>query len=191
MSKFLSATPERVQDLLVKVFERITGLPPGRVLMRSKIDRRPAEGLYCTLYFKSAAPLRQDSGHFFMPKDPDYDKAKPARQHLKNTTRVTVEVCLWGEDAFYEAVGVQLALQAAQRFTDLWRVIGYSGTEDIQDSSVDSGGHIQQRAFFLFNFYVQYFGNFPADWFDHSHWRINDEDEFIIPEEGPPCPQHP
>ena len=49
MTGYVEATPASVRKLLVCVMEAITGLKPGRVLIEGKTDRRPSEGLYCTM----------------------------------------------------------------------------------------------------------------------------------------------
>ena len=49
---YVSTTPELVQQMLVDAVTALSGLAAGRVLIETKNDARPSNGLYATIWFK-------------------------------------------------------------------------------------------------------------------------------------------
>lgn len=170
----LKVTPIAVRKLLVDVMQAITGYKVGRVLVETKADRRPQDGSpYCTLWFKNSEPLVQNDGDYYIDT-PDYSSDVNGVQVLDNETLVTVQINFWGDGAYDEALKACQTLQNAQRFFDLWRVIGYAGIDSVQDISVQYGAKIQQRAYFNFDFYVCYGRMYPLEYFKISQWQITE-----------------
>ncbi len=165
-------TPEDVKKLLVNVLEGLTGLTPGRVIWESTGGPRPPEGLYCSLWWRNFELLPQTAGDYAMPDGPDPDKGQPITQRLRHESWSTVQVSFWGPKAFESAVRTVQDLQADDRFFDLWRVLGYGGTDAIQDISAAFRGRMQGRCFFNLSFYACFGTDYPADWFDVSQWGI-------------------
>lgn len=164
----ITVTPEVLNNTLVAVFETITGLGEGRVLRENYNDRRPPGGLYCTLWLKSAEPLQQNDGDFEID-----ETTGEVRQTLRNETYFTMQVSFWGPQAYEAALSAASALQNAQRWADLWRIIGFAGIDRVQDISTAYLGKIQPRAFFNFSFYVCLGALYPADWFTKFTLRLN------------------
>lgn len=167
----LTITPKAVRKLFADVLKAITGLSEGRVIIETKADRRPPEGLYCSLWFKSMTPLPQNDGDF--EYDPDYGIDDPLNQILDNETLCTVQINFWGDDAYDKAAETMQALQSGARFADLWRIIGFAGIDAVQDISTQYGAKIQQRAFFNLDFYVCFGRAYPIDYFNVSQWMIS------------------
>ena len=178
-------TPNDVKELLVGTLEKITGLPPGRVIRETEAGPRPSSsnagfennGLYCSLWWKTFEPLPQNGGdyseapeHEGLPED--YDKSRPIIQHLRHEAWCEVQVSFWGAGAFEMAVQTVQALQADARWFDLWRVLGFGGVDYIQDVSTAFRGQIQNRCFFTLSFYACFGADYPADWFDTAQWEI-------------------
>lgn len=158
--------------LFVHTLQQITGLPAGRVIIETKADRRPPEGLYCTVWFKELEPLVQNEGDFEYPLD-SYDNDEPATQILDNESHCVVQIEMWGDDAYARAIDAMQALQNSQRFEDLWRVIGFAGIDYVRDISVQYGAKIQQRAYFNLSYYVCLGKKYPADWFKDTQWVLS------------------
>lgn len=186
-------TKESVSKLLVGVLERITGLGKGRVIIEGEAGPRPSEGLYCTLWWKDATPEPQNDGDFTDDgPECEYDKSHPLTQHLRNETYCTVQVSFWGKGAFEAALSAVSALQNAQRWFDLWRVLGYGGVDRVQDISAAFRGLLQGRAFFNLSFYACFGAAYPADWFDAVTLDVKANgavSTLQVPGEEPDCPQ--
>lgn len=166
-------TKEHIEKLLVGILERVTGLAKGRVIIEGKDGPRPPDGLYCTLWWKDAIPEPQNEGDFtYDGPECEYDKSPPITQHLRNESYCTVQISFWGAGAFDMALATVAALQNAQRWFDLWRVLGYGGVDRVQDISAAFRGRIQGRSFFNLSFYACFGTSFPADWFDSAAWEI-------------------
>ena len=91
-----------------------------------------------------------------------------------------------GPGAYSLASEARYGLEAAERFFDLWRVLGFAGCGPVTDLSVPLGGRIQQRAFFDITFYALFGRAYPLEWFDASQWAINNE-SLQLPKEEAPC----
>ncbi|MEG6501569.1 MULTISPECIES: phage neck terminator protein [unclassified Desulfovibrio] len=165
-------TPEDVKKLLVSVLEGLTGLGSGRVIWETSGGPRPSEGLYCSLWWKDFELLPQNVGDYTAPTGPDPDKARPITQHLRHESWCTVQISFWGPKAFESAVRTVLALQSDDRSFDLWKVLGYGGTDAVQDLSTAFRGRIQARCFFNLSFYACFGADYPAEWFDISQCGI-------------------
>lgn len=189
----LKVTPQAVRKLLVDVMQTITGYAAGRVLIETKADRRPQDRApYCTLWFKNSELLVQNNGDYYIDT-PDYTSDVDGMQVLDNETLVTVQINFWGDGAYDEALAASHALQNAQRFFDLWRVLGYAGIDSVQDISVQYGAKIQQRAYFNLDFYVCYGRMYPLEYFKISQWSIktperNYEEKFEYSKEAADVP---
>lgn len=185
-------TKDHIEKLLVGVLERITGLGKGRVLVEDNTGPRPSDGLYCTLWWKDATPEPQNDGDFTDDgPECDYDKSHPLTQHLRNETYCTVQVSFWGKGAFEMALSAVSALQNAERWFDLWRVLGYGGVDRVQDISAAFRGLVQGRAFFNLTFYACFGAEYPSDWFDTMTLEIESNgtlNTMEIPEAEPDCP---
>ena len=170
-------TPENVKQLLVSTLEKITALPPGRVIRETEAGPRPSSGLYCTLWWKTFEPLPQNGGDYaenpqYEGQPDDYDKTHPIIQHLRNETWCEVQINFWGAGAFDLAVQTLQALQSDARWFDLWKVLGFGGVDAVQDISTAFRAQIQSRCFFTLSFYACFGGDYPAEWFDTSQWEI-------------------
>lgn len=185
--KYTEASAKQVRKLLVDVMQRVTALPNGRVLIETKADRRPSEGLYCTLWFKELTPLVQNDGDF------EYNTDEPTTelitQTLDHESLCTVQLTMWGDDAYDRVTDAMQALQNAQRQFDLWQILGFAGFDSVQDISVQYGAKIQQRAFVNLHYYACLGKKYPSDWFDVSQWEMNlpaknYKEEFILPKGG-------
>ena len=165
-------TPDKTKKLLVSVLEVITGLGSGRVIRETEAGPRPSEGLYCSLWWKDFELLPQNGGDYSDTMPTDYDKAQPIVQHLRHESWCTVQVSFWGPKAFEVAVMTMQALQADDRWFDLWKMLGYGGTGVIQDISTAFKGKIQGRCFFDLSFYACFGAEYPVEWFDISSWGI-------------------
>lgn len=165
-------TPEDVKKLLASVLEGLTGLGSGRVIWEASAGPRPSEGLYCSLWWKDLELLPQNGGDYATSEAPGPDKENPITQTLRNESWCTVQVSFWGPKAFETAVRTVQALQTGDRYFDLWKMLGYGGTDAIQDISAAFGGRIQGRCFFNLSFYACFGADYPVDWFDISQWAI-------------------
>ena len=159
----IEATPASVRKLLVETIEAITGLASGRVLIEGVSDKRPSEGLYCTLWFKSARPE--------MYNDPYFDP-ETGDEYLDNETLVEVQASFWGDGARDMALETVSQLSRSERERDLWMVIGFAGVDSVEDIPSVSMGQIRQRAIFNFKFYVCYGRRYPAECFDTSNISV-------------------
>lgn len=158
-----------VRKLFVETTEALTGYGRGRVLVETMTDRRPAEeSPYCTLWFKTLTPLVVNVGDFEYEDDDDED----ATQIFNNESHATIQFSFWGKGAYNEATRFMQTLHAQRRFHDLWRIVGFSGIDAVQDISTSFGAKIQQRAYFNLDYYVCLGRALPADWFDTSKWKI-------------------
>jgi hypothetical protein len=154
-------TPEDVKKLLVSVLAGLTGLGFGRVIWETTGGPRPSEGLYCSLWWKDFELLPQTVGDYTAPTGPDPDKEKPLTQHLRHESWCTVRVSFWGPKAFESAVRTVQAMETGDRWFDLWKVLGYGGTDAIQDISAAFRGRIQGRCFFNLSFYACFGADLP------------------------------
>lgn len=167
-------TTEEVKKLFIAVLERITGFPSGRVIWETTGGPRPPDGLYCSLWWKGLELLPQNMGDYSAPggNEPDPDKDKPLTQHLRHESWCTVQISFWGPKAFEAAVRAVQALETSDRWFDLWKMLGYGGTDAIQDISAAFRGRIQGRCFFNLSFYACFGSDYPAEWFDIAQLGI-------------------
>lgn len=163
-------TIQAVNELLIGYFSRLFGWEgQGRVLIETMARTRPPDGLYMTLWWKNNDLLVQNTGEFIQPED----ESEQGTQQLDNESLCTVQVTLRGQDAYSQCCEARYSLESSQRFFDLWKLLGFSGCDPVTDMSGAFGAHVQQRAFFDFHFYACFGRGYPADWFDHSQWAIN------------------
>lgn len=158
----------------------------NRVLIETKTGPRPHQSLYFTLWWRSIYFLKQNEGRIIPPENPD--KTLPAVQYLRGEAQCGIYITARGPEAFGAALRVRQALDSAQRWCDLWRILGFGGTDEIHDESAEYNSRIQPRAFFELQFNANFGAEYPVDWFDASQWDINNSN-FIFPKEFPPCPQ--
>ena len=159
----MEATETSVRRLLVETMEAITGLSPGRVIVEGRADRRPSEGLYCTLWFRSARPEAHNDAEF----DPE-----TSDEYLCNETLVDVQVSFWGSGAKDAAMEAVSQLGRSEREKDLGRVTGIPSVGEIQDIPAKFEGQMRERALFNLQFYVCYGRRYPAEWFDTTNISV-------------------
>lgn len=180
-AEYREATPSSVRKLLVETFEAITGLQSGRVLIEGMNDRRPSEGLYCTLWFREARPEDHNVIDFLE----DSESGVPY-ERLLNQMIETVQVSFWGRGARDMAIETLSRLDMTDRFCDLWRIIGFAGIDSLQDIPTGSMGQMRERSLFNLRFYVCYGRKYPAKWFEVEEMDVvwvrpgNDEIKFSV-----------
>lgn len=175
-------TVDAVNTLLVDYLTAFFQWKSGRVLVETQADARPPSGVYATIWWKEQELLPQNFGSFTPPET----EMEEGIQTLDNETLCTVRITLRGPKAYNLASEVRYSLEAAERWFDLWRVLGFSGCSTVTDLSGSYGGRIQQRAFFDLSFYAMFGRTYPLDWFDASQWQVNGT-ETIYPREEPVC----
>lgn len=179
-------TVDAVNTLLADYLTAFFQWDTGRVLVETQAGPRPPSGVYATLWWKSQEVLRQDWGTFTLPESPRDDGI----QHLDNESLCIMQITVRGPHAYSLASEARYSLDAAERFFDLWRVLGFAGCGPVTDLSAAFGGRVQQRAFFDLSFYALFGRAYPLEWFDASQWGINDE-ALQLPKEEAPCPSLP
>jgi len=161
MRPITEITPALVRALMVAVVEKAAELD-GRVFIETKMDRRSFDSPYCTLWFKSLLFERQDLGKFIPPENENDE----GRLLMPNLSYGTIQISLWGNGAYDRAVKIGQDLQSAERWWDLWSVIGFSDVDEVRDISAEYGAKIQQRAYFDFRFYVCFGRLHEVGWFN-------------------------
>lgn len=156
-----------IRKLFVDVFTDITGYGPGNVIVETANDRRPARATYCGLWFKSNEPLGQGVGVY---EDIDAE----LMQIQDNETLMTVQVSIYGNNAYDEALRTMQQMHNQNRYFDLWQVIGFAGLGPLQDISTEIGAKIQQRVYFDFSFYTVFGRKYSVDWFASSQWIVRE-----------------
>lgn len=152
-------------------------LSGDRVLIETRMDRRPIDGLYVTLWWKRQEPLMQ------VASDADFsynEETGTATNYLPNETYATLQITCRGPNAYNVCSELRYSLYDPARYFDLFRVIGFGGAGTVEDLSASYGGRIQQRAFIDVSFYCCFGRSYPADWFDKSQWAINNGPIFTI-----------
>ena len=152
------------------------------MVVETQAGPRPPSGVYATLWWKGQELLQQGMGDFTLPESPEDEGV----QSLGNEALCTVQVSVRGPNAYSLASEARYGLEAAERFFDLWRVLGFAGCSPVTDLSAPLGGRIQQRAFFDMTFYALFGWAYPLEWFDASQWAINNE-SLQLPKEEAPC----
>jgi hypothetical protein len=153
-----------VRKLLVDTVALLSGLAAGRVLVETKADARPSDGLYATLWFKETDAQPEFGGTL---------NTDTGQEELKGEAYCTVQITFWGPGAYDAALNTRLLLNSSARELDLYKVVGSAGCTSVQDLSAAFAGRVQQRAFFDFSFYVCFDVEVPSDWFDTSSWVID------------------
>ncbi|MFQ8889832.1 MAG: hypothetical protein ACLR7Z_17285 [Bilophila wadsworthia] len=151
-------TVDAVNTLLADYLTSVFQWEAGRVVVETQAGPRPPSGVYATLWWKGQELLQQGMGDFTLPESPEDEGV----QSLGNETLCTVQVSVRGPHAYSLASEARYGLEAAERFFDLWRVLGFAGCGPVTDLSGPLGGRIQQRAFFDITFYAL-FGR-PTRW---------------------------
>lgn len=175
-------TVNAVNTLLADYLTSVFQWEAGRVGVETQAGPRPPSGVYATLWWKGQELLQQGMGDFTLPESPEAEGV----QSLGNEALCTVQVSVRGPDAYSLASEARYSLEAAERFFDLWRVLGFAGCGPVTDLSGPLGGRIQQRAFFDMTFYALFGRAYPLEWFDASQWVINNE-SLQLPKEEAPC----
>lgn len=173
-------TTEDLENLLVAVLERVTGLGPGRVLLGGgNAGPRSTDDLYCSLWWRGIEPLRQNHGAYrgiHGPSNPDNpdnpDQSGLITQILDNPAWCDMRVRFQGPGAMRTAVATAGWLQNDDRWFDLWRLVGFGGVNAVMDDGAPFGGHMQSRASFDLSFYAGFGAEYPVAWFDVSQWTV-------------------
>lgn len=164
-------TTDTINKLVIDLFKELLGWNEQQFLVETRGGARPSSGKpYMTLWWKNIEVLNQGYGEMRSEEDSD-----EARQFLENESLCSLQITIYGNDAYNICNEVRMHLESANRFFDLWSVIGFAGCDSVNDLSADFGGHIEQRAFFNFSFYANFGREYPADYFDKSKWVINGE----------------
>jgi hypothetical protein len=147
------------------------------------IDRRPADGApYATVLIKRTKFLVQTSGDF------ETNLVGEFSETLHNECVITAQFSVYGSNAYQECVRLSNAIHSSQRWTDLWRYLGYAGQSELMDVSMSFGAQMQQRCLFDVSFYAQMGSKFPADFFTNANMYV-EVDEKSFNELMPPNPE--
>jgi hypothetical protein len=167
-------TNASLRALLVQCVQDTLGYPAGRVIVENMSDRRPEDGApYATIWIKRTKFLVQNEGDF-------ESTVSGMEQILHNECIITAQFSVYGADAYGETIKLSNAIHSANRWRDLWRVLGYAGQSSVQDISMLFGAKIQQRAFFDVDFYAYMGSAINIDWFNTAAIALGDE-SFIMP----------
>jgi hypothetical protein len=164
----VSITPVLIRNLLVDMVQTSLGYPDGRVLVENMTDRRPSDGVYATVWVKRTRFLVQNDG--------DFDGVG-LNQVLHNECLITAQFSIYGADAYGECIRLSNAVHSGQRWTDLWRYLGYAGQSEVVDISMMYGAQIQQRCMFEVTFYAYMGSRFPSDFFTSANMYIQQDNK--------------
>lgn len=175
------STQDAINAILINTIEQIGVLDvdgtTGRVLVETRAGIRPTKGFYVGIWWQSIEALPDYTG------DAEYyeniDEELIERRHFMS--KVNIRLTGYGELAYQKMLILRVALDSDARFTDLWQIIGFAGTSEVQDISTEWQGVIHQRAYFDFYFYACLGNDFNADYFTKGKFNINNSGDEILP----------
>lgn len=178
-----SVSHKEVRNAVWQAVVEASGLEPTRVIVESRNDRRPSEGLYISLWWHSNEDLVQNDGEIQVAEDGD-----TMTQTLRNESYEKVRIACWGDDAYDMSIKIRGQLQNANRFRDLWKIIGFSECTEIQDVSQSYRASQQQRTHFNFAYYVCYEDTYVIDQFERAQMTITlpltgYDESFVVPKQ--------
>lgn len=117
--------------------------------------------------------------------NPDYQTDTLSVDGLTETITtpctVSCQLDLYGGDAMQDASKLCRSLKSAQRWVDLWVIMGLQNIETIRDLTALETGSRKQRAQVLINFTCCLSNNFDSSYFDQMPIELRDSDNIIYP----------
>lgn len=172
-------TQEAINAILINILSgMIGGQDEGRVLVETRAGIRPPKGFYIGIWWQSVEPLPDYTGDAEYYEN-DADNTLIEKRFL--ISKVNVRFTGYGELAYQKMLKIRVAIDSDARFADLWQIIGFAGTSEIQDISTEWQGVMHQRAYFDLYFYASLGEEFNSDYFTKGSFNINNGGDEIYP----------
>lgn len=96
---------------------------------------------------------------------------------LKAETRFTIRITVWGGDAVAVAGVIRKSFESSTAESDMWDIIGFSGSDSVQNVSTEFKGKINRVATFNTYCYANKQYTNTIDYYDKVDVSIKNSDE--------------